>query len=255
MSNPFAARRAAFRALHAEGCFALPNPWDAGSAKRLEKLGFKALASTSAGMAWAMGKDDGQVTRDEVIAHLRYLCAVTDLPVNADFENGFAETPEGMAESVTLAIEAGVAGLSIEDWSGTGLYDLPVAVERLKAARAAIDASGQDVMLVGRTEGYLRGTRDLAPTLERLKAYAAAGADCLYAPAVTDVDEIRAIVEAVAPKPVNVLFWGAQMSVESLGALGVRRVSTGGSLAAAAWAGFDAVAKRLAEEGRLAPKP
>ncbi|MET3667372.1 isocitrate lyase/phosphoenolpyruvate mutase family protein [Caulobacter sp. 1776] len=254
MSNPFAARRAAFRALHAEGCFALPNPWDAGSAKRLQKLGFKALASTSAGMAWAMGKDDGQVTRDEVVAHLRYLCAVTDLPVNADFENGFSDTAEGVGENVTLAIEAGVAGLSIEDWSGTGLYDLPVAVERLKAARAAIDVSGQDVMLVGRTEGYLRGVRDLAPTLERLKAYAAAGADVLYAPAVTDPDEIKAIVEAVAPKPVNVLFWGAEMSVDSLGALGVRRVSTGGSLAAAAWAGFDKTAKLLAEEGRLTPK-
>lgn len=251
MSNPFAARRAAFRALHAEGCFALPNPWDAGSAKRLQKLGFKALASTSAGAAWALGQDDGQITRDEVITHLAQLCAATDLPVNADFEAGFAETPEGVAESVSLAIKAGVAGLSIEDWSGSALYDLPVAVERLKAARAAIDASGQDVILVGRTEGYLRGNRDLAPTLERLKAYAAAGADCLYAPAVTDPEEIRAIVQAVAPKPVNVLFWGADMSVESLGALGVRRVSTGASLAAAAWAGFETVAKRLAEEGRL----
>lgn len=251
MSNPFVARRAAFRALHADGCFALPNPWDVGGAKRLEKLGFKALASTSAGMAWAMGKDDGQITRDEVIDHLRMLCAATDLPVNADFENGFADTPEGVGESVTLAIEAGVAGLSIEDWSGSALYDLPVAVERLKAARAAIDASGQDVILVGRTEGYLRGNRDLAPTLERLKAYAEAGADCLYAPAVTDPEEIRAIIQAVAPKPVNVLFWGPEMSVEGLGALGVRRVSTGGALAAAAWAGFDAVAKRLAEEGRL----
>jgi 2-methylisocitrate lyase-like PEP mutase family enzyme len=255
MSNPFAARRAAFRALHAEGCFALPNPWDAGSAKRLEKLGFKALASTSAGMAWAMGKDDGQITRDDVIEHLRQLCAATDLPVNADFENGFADTPEGVGESVTQAIEAGVAGLSIEDWSGSALYDLPVAIERLKAARAAIDASGQDVMLVGRTEGYLRGIRDLAPTLQRLKAYAEAGADCLYAPAVTDPEEIKAIIQAVAPKPVNVLFWGPEMSIASLGALGVRRVSTGGSLAAAAWAGFDTVAKRLAEEGRLAPKP
>jgi 2-methylisocitrate lyase-like PEP mutase family enzyme len=255
MSNPFAARRAAFRALHDAGCFALPNPWDAGSAKRLVKLGFKALASTSAGMAWAMGKDDGQITRDEVIEHLRQLCVATDLPVNADFENGFADTPEGIAESVTLAIEAGVAGLSIEDWSGAALYDLPIAVERLKSARAAIDASGQDVMLVGRTEGYLRGIRDLAPTLERLKAYAEAGADCLYAPAVTDPEEIKAVVQVVAPKPVNVLLWGPEMSVESLGALGVRRVSTGGSLAAAAWAGFDTVAKRLAEEGRLAPKP
>lgn len=251
MSNPFAARRAAFRALHAEGCFALPNPWDVGSARRLQKLGFKALASTSAGMAWALGKDDGQVTRDEVIDHLRMLCAATDLPVNADFENGFSDTAEGVAQSVALAIEAGVSGLSIEDWSGSALYDLPIAVERLKAAREAIDASGQDVILVGRTEGYLRGNRDLAPTLERLKAYAEAGADCLYAPAVTDPDEIKAIVQAVAPKPVNVLFWGAEMSIDSLGALGVRRVSTGGSLAAAAWAGFDAAAKRLAEEGRL----
>ena len=251
MSNPFAARRAAFRALHAQGCFALPNPWDVGSARRLQKLGFKALASTSAGMAWALGKDDGQVTRDEVIDHLRMLCAATDLPVNADFENGFSDTAEGVAQSVALAIEAGVSGLSIEDWSGSALYDLPIAVERLKAAREAIDASGQDVILVGRTEGYLRGNRDLAPTLERLKAYAEAGADCLYAPAVTDPDEIKAIVQAVAPKPVNVLFWGAEMSIDSLGALGVRRVSTGGSLAAAAWAGFDATAKRLAEEGRL----
>ncbi|PIB92020.1 isocitrate lyase/phosphoenolpyruvate mutase family protein [Caulobacter sp. FWC2] len=251
MSNPFSARRAAFRALHAEGCFTLPNPWDAGSARRLQKLGFKALASTSAGAAWALGKDDGQITRDEAILHLRQLCAATDLPVNADFENGFSETVEGVAESVSLAIEAGVAGLSIEDWSGSALYDLPVAVDRLKAARAAIDASGQDVILVGRTEGYLRGNRDLPPTLERLKAYAAAGADCLYAPAVTDPEEIRAIVQVVAPKPVNVLFWGPEMSVEGLGALGVRRVSTGGALAAAAWAGFDMAAKRLAEEGRL----
>jgi 2-methylisocitrate lyase-like PEP mutase family enzyme len=251
MSNPFAARRAAFRALHAEGSFALPNPWDAGSAKRLQKLGFKALASTSAGAAWALGKDDGQITRDEVIEHLRMLCAATDLPVNADFEAGFADTPEGVGESVTLAIEAGVSGLSIEDWSGSALYDLPVAVERLKSARAAIDASGQDVILVGRTEGYLRGVRDLAPTIERLKAYAEAGADCLYAPAVTDPEEIKAIVKAVAPKPINILFWGSDMSVEGLGALGVRRVSTGASLAAAAWAGFDKAAKRLAEEGRL----
>lgn len=251
MSDPFAARRAAFRALHAEGCFVLPNPWDVGGAKRLEKLGFKALASTSAGMAWALGKDDGQVTRDDVIDHLRMLCAATDLPVNADFENGFADTPESVGQSVTLAIEAGVAGLSIEDWSGSALYDPPIAVARLKAARAAIDASGQDVILVGRTEGYLRGVRDLAVTLERLRAYAAAGADCLYAPAVTDPEEIKAILQAVAPKPVNVLLWGPEMSVEGLRALGVRRVSTGGSLAAAAWAGFDAAAKRLAEAGRL----
>ena len=251
MSDPYAQRRAAFRTLHAEGCFALPNPWDAGGAQRLERLGFKALASTSAGMAWALGKSDGEVTRDEVIAHLALLCAATDLPVNADFEDGFGETAAEVAQSVTLAIEAGVAGLSIEDWSGTALYELPIAVERLKSARAAIDASGRDVMLVGRTEGYLRGRRDLAPTLERLRAYADAGADCLYAPAVTDPAEIKAIVEAVAPKPVNVLLWGDDMTVDSLSKLGVRRVSTGGALAAAAWAGFDAAAKRLLDQGRL----
>lgn len=251
MSNPFAARRVAFRALHARGCFTLPNPWDAGSARRLEKLGFKALASTSAGAAWSLGKDDGQITREEVIAHLRMLCAATDLPVNADFENGFSDTAEGVGESVTLAIDVGVAGLSIEDWSGSGLYDLPTAVERLKAARRAIDASGQDVILVGRAEGYLRGVRDLGQILERLKAYAEAGADCLYAPAVTDPEEIKALVQAVAPKPLNVLLWGPEMTVDSLAALGVRRVSTGGALAAAAWKGFDAAAKRLAEEGRL----
>ena len=248
MTHPFAARRAAFRALHAEGCFALPNPWDAGGARRLERLDFKALASTSAGMAWALGKDDGKVTRDEVIEHLRMLCATTDLPVNADFEAGFAETAEGVGESVALAIEAGVAGLSIEDWSGSALYDLPTAVARIKAARAAIDASGQDVVLVGRSEGFLRGAPDLAATIERLQAYAEAGADCLYAPAVTASDDIRAIVEAVAPKPVNVLQWGPEMTVQSLAALGVRRVSTGAALAAAAWAGFDAAAKTLSEQ-------
>lgn len=251
MSNPFSPRRAAFRALHAQGCFTLPNPWDAGSARRLEKLGFKALASTSAGAAWSLGKDDGQITREEVIAHLRMLCAATDLPVNADFENGFSDTVEGVGESVALAIDAGVAGLSIEDWSGSALYDLSTAVERLKAARRAIVASGQEVMLVGRAEGYLRGVRDLGQILERLKAYAQAGADCLYAPAVTDPEEIKAIVQAVAPKPVNVLLWGPEMTVASLAALGVRRVSTGGALAAAAWKGFDAAAKRLADEGRL----
>ncbi|AAK23878.1 isocitrate lyase/PEP mutase family protein [Caulobacter vibrioides] len=253
MPDPYSTRRAAFRALHAEGCFVLPNPWDAGGARRLERRGFKALASTSAGMAWAMGRDDGQVTRDEVIAHLRTLCSATELPVNADFENGFGETPAEVAESVTLAIQAGVAGLSIEDWSGSELYPLEVAVDRLKAARAAIDASGQDVILVARTEGYLRGCRDLQPTLERLGAYAAAGADCLYAPAVSDPAEIKAIVDAVAPKPVNVLLWGPEMTVESLAKLGVRRVSTGGALAAAAWAGFDAAAQRLAEQGRISP--
>ena len=251
MSNPFAARRAAFRALHETGCLVLPNPWDTGGAKRLETLGFKALASTSAGMAWSLGREDGHVSRDEALDHLRRLCAATDLPVNADFENGFAVEPDGVGESVALAIETGVAGLSIEDWSGSALYDPATAVARLTAARAAIDASGQDVVLVGRTEGYLRGRRELAPTLRRLRAYAEAGADVLYAPGVTAPEEIGAIVTAVAPKPVNVLLWGPDMSVDSLAALGVRRVSTGGALAAAAWAGFDAAAQRLARTGRL----
>ena len=251
MTRSIAQKRAAFRALHEQGCFVIPNPWNTGSARYLEGLGYQALATTSSGFAWSRGHADGALSRDQILAHLRELVAATDLPVNADFENGFSDTVEGIGESVALAIEAGVAGLSIEDWSGSALYDLPVAVERLKAARAAIDVSGQDVMLVGRTEGYLRGIKDLAPTLERLKAYAEAGADCLYAPAVTDPEEIKAIVAAVAPKPVNILFWGPDMSLESLGALGVRRVSTGGSLAAAAWAGFDAAAKRLAGEGRL----
>lgn len=228
----------------------LPNPWDVGSAKRLEGFGFRALASTSAGMAWALGKSDGEVTRDEAIAHLKMLCAATDLPVNADFEDGFGETPTDVAESVALAIDAGVAGLSIEDWSGDALYELPVALDRLRAARSAIDASGRDVILVARTEGYLRGRRELGPTLERLKAYADAGADCLYAPAISDPIEIKTVVQAMAPKPVNILLWGDNMSVDSLAALGVRRVSTGGALAAAAWAGFETAAKPLAEAAR-----
>jgi 2-methylisocitrate lyase-like PEP mutase family enzyme len=250
MFDPHARRRAAFRALHLEGCFVLPNPWDVGSAKRLEGFGFRALASTSAGMAWALGKSDGEVTRDEAIAHLKMLCAATDLPVNADFEDGFGETPTDVAESVALAIDAGVAGLSIEDWSGDALYELPVALDRLRAARSAIDASGRDVILVARTEGYLRGRRELGPTLERLKAYADAGADCLYAPAISDPIEIKTVVQAMAPKPVNILLWGDNMSVDSLAALGVRRVSTGGALAAAAWAGFETAAKPLAEAAR-----
>jgi len=228
----------------------LPNTWDVGSAKRLEGFGFRALASTSAGMAWALGKSDGEVTRDEAIAHLKMLCAATDLPVNADFEDGFGETPTDVAESVALAIDAGVAGLSIEDWSGDALYELPVALDRLRAARSAIDASGRDVILVARTEGYLRGRRELGPTLERLKAYADAGADCLYAPAISDPIEIKTVVQAMAPKPVNILLWGDNMSVDSLAALGVRRVSTGGALAAAAWAGFETAAKPLAEAAR-----
>jgi 2-methylisocitrate lyase-like PEP mutase family enzyme len=250
-STDLAARRAAFRALHDEGCFTLPNPWDAGSAKRLAKLGFKALASTSAGAAWALGQDDGGLSRDQVLDHLRMLCAATDLPVNADFEAGFADRPEGVAESVRLAVETGVAGLSIEDRIGRDLYETAEAVERIKAARAAIDASGENVVLVGRTEGFLIGRKDLTSTIDRLVAYAEAGADCLYAPGVIDIEQVSAIVKAVAPKPVNVLMAWPGQSVAPLADIGVRRVSVGAALAGAAWAGFDAAAKTLVEEGRL----
>ena len=250
-STDLAARRAAFRALHDDGCFTLPNPWDAGSAKRLQKLGFKALASTSAGAAWALGQSDGGLSRDQVLDHLKMLCAATDLPVNADFEAGFADSPEGVAESVTLAVETGVAGLSIEDRVGKDLYDTAVAVERIKAARAAIDATGQDVVLVGRTEGFLIGRKDLTATIDRLVAYAQAGADCLYAPGVIDLEQVSAIVKAVAPRPVNVLMAWPGQSVAPLAQIGVRRVSVGAALAGAAWAGFDAAAKMLAEEGRM----
>jgi 2-methylisocitrate lyase-like PEP mutase family enzyme len=250
-STDLAARRAAFRALHDEGCFTLPNPWDAGSAVRLKKLGFKALASTSAGAAWALGQSDGGLSRDQVLDHLRMLCAATDLPVNADFEAGFADSPEGVAESVTLAVETGVAGLSIEDRVGRDLYETAEAVERIKAARAAIDATGQNVVLVGRTEGFLIGRKDLPATIDRLVAYAQAGADCLYAPGVIEIDQVSAIVKAVAPRPVNVLMAWPGQSVAPLAEIGVRRVSVGAALAGAAWAGFDAAAKMLADEGRL----
>ena len=178
-----AERRATFRALHQSGCFAIPNPWDGGTAKRLAALGFKALASTSAGAAWALGKDDGGMSMEEVLGHLRFLVGVTDLPVNADFEAGFADTPAGVAANVARCVDTGVAGLSIEDRDGQGLYPAPVAAARLRAARAAIEASGQDVMLVGRCEAYLMRPLDLDEVIARLNAYAEAGADVLYAPA------------------------------------------------------------------------
>ena len=244
-------KRAIFRGLHEKGCFVLPNPWDVGSARRLEGVGFKALASTSAGLAWSMGREDGELSRDEVLEHLRVLCAATELPVNADFEAGFADAPEGVAANVALAVGTGVAGLSIEDRTGRELYDLALAVERIQAAREAIDRTGEDVLLVGRSEGFLIGQTDLDATLRRLVAYAEAGADCLYAPGIKDKTEIAAVVAAVAPKPVNVLLMGVEMRVSELAAMGVRRVSLGGSLAAAAWKGFDAAARLLAEEGRM----
>ena len=232
-----AAKRAAFRELHSEGFFILPNPWDAGSAVRLAARGFKALASTSAGFAWTLGRDDGEVTRDELLAHLCTLNDATDLPVNADFEAGFAEDPEGVAHNVMAALETGIAGLSIEDRTGAELYPIELAAERIHAAHRAMFGSG--AILVGRSEGFLIGNRDLSATIKRLVAYAEAGADCLYAPGVTDLAAIREIVTAVAPKPVNVLQMSPQMHPSDLAEIGVRRMSVGSNLARAAWTGFD----------------
>jgi 2-methylisocitrate lyase-like PEP mutase family enzyme len=244
--------RAKFRELHRSGCFVLPNPWDVGGVRRLQALGFQAIASSSAAAAWALGRLDGEVTLDEALAHLRLLSGASDLPVNADFEGGFADAPEGVARNVTLAVETGVAGLSIEDRTGPrGLYEQGLAVDRIHAAREAIDALGADVVLVGRCEGFLVGQPDLGATIARLKAYADAGADCLYAPGVRDVGAIREIVAAVAPKPVNVLLSTTDASVAELAAAGVRRVSVGGSLAHYAWRAFDQAAEMLLKEGRL----
>jgi 2-methylisocitrate lyase-like PEP mutase family enzyme len=255
MPQDLAARRAAFRRLHAEGCFILPNPWDVGGARRLQKLGFKAIASTSAGMAWSMGKGDGEVGVDEVIEHLKMLVEATDLPVNADFEAGFADDAEGVANNVGRAVAAGVAGLSIEDRTGRALYDRTLAVERMKAAREAIDRSGEDVILVGRCEAFLIGQTELSATIERLTAYAEAGADCLYAPGIRTREEIAAVVRAVAPKPVNVLLSFSQLTVPEMAEIGVRRVSVGGALAAHLWARFEELGKMLRDEGRLPPRP
>jgi 2-methylisocitrate lyase-like PEP mutase family enzyme len=241
-------RRASFRALHADGCFVIPNPWDIGSARRLEKLGFRALASSSSAAAKALGLTDYQITLDQCLDHLRMLCAATRLPVNADFENGFADAPAEVAANVTRAIACGLAGLSIEDQRGGALYPLDFAVERIAAARAAIDASGEDVMLVARTEGMLWKLADGEAAIERLVAYADAGADVLFAPGVTDPDDIAAMVRAVAPKPVNVLIMNDRMNVAGLAALGVRRISVGGALANAAWDAFDEAAAALAAQ-------
>ena len=250
-----AARRAAFRQLHASGCFVIPNPWDVGSARWLAQLGFKALASTSSGAAWSQGCADGQMPLPTVLADLRAQVAATELPVNADFESGFADSPEGVAQNVRAAIDTGIAGVSIEDSTGDAaqpLFDLPTGVARLRAARAAIDASRQDVMLVGRAENFVAGRPDLDDAMARLKAYADAGADCLYAPGITTREQIAAVVAAVAPKPVNVLVGSASAwTVADLAALGVRRVSVGGGLARAAWGGFQRAARQLAEQGRF----
>ena len=255
MTRSVAKKRADFRALHEKGCFVIPNPWDTGSARYLEGLGFKALATTSSGFAWSRGQADGALSRAQVLDHLRELVAATDLPVNADFENGFAADAQGVVESVRLAIETGVAGLSIEDSTGNAadpLFPIEVAAERMRAARQAIDASGADVLLVGRAENFFVGRPDLDDAVARLKAYANAGADCLYAPGIKTREQIAAVVAAVAPKPVNLLVGGtSELSMVDISELGVRRVSVGGGMARAAWGGFMRAARTLADEGRF----
>jgi 2-methylisocitrate lyase-like PEP mutase family enzyme len=248
MARTVADKCARFRALHQQGCFVLPNPWDAGSARLLQHLGFAALASTSSGFAWTTGRPDYAMTRDEVLRHLTALCSAVDLPVNADFESGFAADPEGVAANVGLAIQTGVAGLSIEDReleAPLGLYDKAFAVERVRAARAAIDQSGEDVILVARTEGLLSDPAAIKPAIDRLVAFAEAGADCLYAPGVRDTADIAAMVRAVAPKPLNVLALTAGHGVAELADLGVRRISVGGALARAAWAAMLRAAEQV----------
>lgn len=250
-----AGRRKLFRDLHASGCFVLPNPWDAGGARVLEGLGFKALATTSSGCAWSCGQADGHLSRAETLAHMARMAGASALPVNADFESGFADTPEGVAESVHMAIDTGVAGISIEDSTGRAecpLRDLPDAVARMRAARAAIDEAGGDTLLIGRAENFFVGCPDLDDAIRRLRAYADAGADCLYAPGIRTREQIRAVVTAVAPRPVNVLIgWASDLTVQDLAGLGVRRVSVGGAMARAAWAGFLQAARTLAQDGRF----
>jgi 2-methylisocitrate lyase-like PEP mutase family enzyme len=248
-----AEKRRTFRRLHETGCFVIPNPWDVGSARYLQHLGFKALASTSGGFAFAQGRADGEVPRAQVLAHLRQLAEATDLPVNADFESGFAADPDGVAESVRLCVATGVAGLSIEDATrdkAKPLYELAQAVERVAAARRAIDEMGGDVLLVGRAECFLKGLPDLDETIRRLRAYGEAGADCLYAPGLKSRAQIEAVVQALAPKPVNVLMSSpAGLTVPDLAAMGVRRISVGSALARVAWGAVMKAARELGEHG------
>jgi 2-methylisocitrate lyase-like PEP mutase family enzyme len=247
-------KREAFRALHESGCFVIPNPPDAGTARYLQHLGFKAVATTSAGFAFSKGLPDGAVPRDMMLAHIAEIVSSTDLPVNADFHNGYGDDPGEVAQSVRLCVETGVCGLSVEDSTGPRRpqYDFDLAVERIRAARQAIDESGGDTMLIARAENFFGGSRDLAETAERIRAYAAAGADCLYAPGIRTPEEITAIVEAAAPKPVNVLVAGLDLTVSDLAALGVRRISLGGMLALAGWAGIARAVAPLSQSGSFA---
>src|ERR1700686_4603899 len=246
-----AERRTTFKQLHEKGCFALPNPWDIGSAKYLQHLGFKAIATTSAGFAFSRGLSDGGVKRDDMLGHIRERIGANDIPVNADYSNGYADDPEDVAESVKLCVATGVAGLSIEDATDrkeSRLYDVDLAVERIKAAREAIGNSG--TLLVGRAEGFLVGREKIDQVIKRLVAYSEAGADCLYAPGFKERDHIKAIVECVAPKPSNILIGGAiGLPMKDAESLGARRVSVGGAFARAAWGGFIRAAEELSEKG------
>ena len=245
-------RSRTFRRLHQSGCFVIPNPWDLGSARLLVRLGFPALATTSSGFAWSLGRRDNGVSLAEALAHFRSIAAGVEVPVNGDFEGGFAVAPDGVAANVTAATATGVAGLSIEDSTGNAsspLFDFSLSVERIEAARQAIDHSNTGIVLTGRSEGFIVGRPDLAETIRRLTAYAQAGADCLYAPGLRTKAEIVAVVQALAPKPVNVLVGGDFTTVAELAEAGVRRISVGGALARAAWTGFLQAAQEIAEQG------
>jgi methylisocitrate lyase len=243
-------KREAFHRLHQSGCFVIPNPWDVGSARYLASLGFRAVATTSSGFAWSRGRSDNGITLDEVLGHLEEMAAGVDVPVNADFEGGFATDPGGVAANVRRAVATGVAGLSIEDSTGDAaapLHEFGLAVERVRAAATAVAGTG--VLLIARSEGFIAGRPHLAETVRRLTAYAEAGADCLYAPGIRTREEITAVVRAVAPKPVNVLVGSNFTTVAEMAALGVRRISVGGALARVAWAGFARAAGELAHAG------
>ncbi len=245
-------RVAEFHRLHEAGCFVMPNPWDAGSARVLEQMGFPALATTSAGFAWTLGRPDNGATLDQALEHLRVVADAVRVPVNADFEGGFAVEPDQVAQNVTLAAGTGIAGLSIEDSSGDAadpLFDFDLSVARVRAAREAIDASGTGIVLTGRSEGFVVGRPDIDETIRRLTAYAEAGADCLYAPRLESLDHAAAIVSAVAPKPVNLLINAPFTTVAEAAGLGVRRISVGGTLARTAWGGFLGVAREIADAG------
>lgn len=246
------ARTAQFHRLHSSGCFVMPNPWDAGTARALQGMGFPALATTSAGFAWTLGRADGAAVLDEVLEHLRIVVEAVTVPVNADFEGGYAVDPSGVAANVTRAAHTGISGLSIEDSSGDleePLFAFDLAVERVAAARQAIDDSGTGIVLTGRSEGFVVGRPDIDETIRRLRAYSEAGADCLYAPRISSLEHVVAVVEAVAPKPVNLLINSPFTTVAEAASLGVRRISVGGTLARTAWAGFLSASSEIAQSG------